>query len=83
MPLEQEWAAEALFRLADWTNGTGEAYFSGLVRGLADVLSVRWVYSVDSTRNCRAASRSWPDGPMGNPPRRSNTTSPVHPVPRS
>ena len=44
MPLEQEWAAEALFRLADWTNCTGEAYFSGLVRGLADVLSVRWVY---------------------------------------
>ena len=44
MPLEQEWAAEALFRLADWTNCTGEAYFRGLVRGLADVLSVRWVY---------------------------------------
>jgi PAS domain S-box-containing protein len=44
MPLEQEWAAEALFRLADWTNGTGDAYFRGLVRGLADVLSVRWVY---------------------------------------
>ena len=44
MPLEQEWAAEALFRLADWTNCTGEAYFCGLVRGLADVLSVRWVY---------------------------------------
>ena len=44
MPLEQVWAAEALFRLADWTNGTGEAYFSGLVEGLADVLSVRWVY---------------------------------------
>ena len=33
-----------LFRLADWTNCTGEAYFRGLVRGLADVLSVRWVY---------------------------------------
>jgi two-component system CheB/CheR fusion protein len=31
-------------RLADWTNNTGEAYFHGLVRGLADVLSVRWVY---------------------------------------
>ena len=44
MPLEQEWAGEALFRLADWTNCTGEAYFRGLVRGLADVLSVRWVY---------------------------------------
>ena len=44
MPLEQEWAAEALFRLADWTNCTGDAYFRGLVRGLADVLSVRWVY---------------------------------------
>ena len=44
MPLEQEWASEALFRLADWTNCTGEAYFRGLVRGLADVLSVRWVY---------------------------------------
>ena len=44
MPLEHEWAAEALFRLADWTNCTGEAYFRGLVRGLADVLSVRWVY---------------------------------------
>jgi PAS domain S-box-containing protein len=36
--------AEALFRLADWTNGTGEAFFRGLVSGLADVLSVRWVY---------------------------------------
>ncbi len=44
MPLEQEWAADALFRLAEWTNTTGEAYFRGLVRGLADVLSVRWVY---------------------------------------
>jgi PAS domain S-box-containing protein len=42
--LEQAWVAEALFRLADWTNTTGEAYFRGLVRGLADVLSVRWVY---------------------------------------
>jgi two-component system CheB/CheR fusion protein len=44
MPLEQEWASEALFRLADWTNCTGEAYFCGLARGLAEVLSVRWVY---------------------------------------
>jgi two-component system, chemotaxis family, CheB/CheR fusion protein len=43
-PLEQESAGEALFRLADWTNCTGDAYFRGLVRGLADVLSVRWVY---------------------------------------
>jgi two-component system CheB/CheR fusion protein len=44
MPLAQEWVGEALFRLANWTNCTGEAYFRGLVRGLADVLSVRWVY---------------------------------------
>jgi two-component system CheB/CheR fusion protein len=44
MPIEQEWAGEALFRLANWTNCTGEAYFRGLVHGLADVLSVRWVY---------------------------------------
>jgi PAS domain-containing protein len=43
-PLEQESAGEALFRLADWTNCTGEAYFRGLVYGLAEVLSVRWVY---------------------------------------
>ena len=43
-PLEQESAGEALFRLADWTNCTGEAYFRGLVHGLAEVLSVRWVY---------------------------------------
>ena len=43
-PLEQESAGEALFRLADRTNCTGEAYFCGLVRGLAEVLSVRWVY---------------------------------------
>ena len=42
--LEQEWVAEALFRLAERTNSTGEAYFHGLVSGLADVLSVRWVY---------------------------------------
>jgi PAS domain S-box-containing protein len=44
VPLEHEWAAEGLFRLADWTNSTGEAYFRGLVRGLADVLSTRWVF---------------------------------------
>ena len=42
--LEHAWTADALFRLADYTNTTGEAYFRGLVRGLADVLSVRWVY---------------------------------------
>ncbi len=42
--LEHAWTADALFRLADYTNTTGEAYFSGLVRGLAEVLSVRWVY---------------------------------------
>ena len=44
MSPEQEWVADALFRLADWTNNTGEAYFHGLVHGLADVLSVRWVF---------------------------------------
>ncbi|MET0216179.1 MAG: ATP-binding protein [Vicinamibacterales bacterium] len=42
--LEHAWIADALFRLADRTNGTGDAYFQGLVSGLADVLSVRWVY---------------------------------------
>jgi PAS domain S-box-containing protein len=42
--LEHAWIADALFRLADRTNGTGDAYFRGLVSGLADVLSVRWVY---------------------------------------
>jgi PAS domain S-box-containing protein len=41
---EREWIADALLRLADRTNGTGDAYFHGLVSGLADVLSVRWVY---------------------------------------
>jgi len=44
MPLEREWAADALFRLAEWTNSTGSDYFRGLVRGLSEVLSVRWVY---------------------------------------
>jgi len=45
MPAGQELAAaEALFRLAEWTNCTGEAYFRGLVSGLSDVLAVRWVY---------------------------------------
>ena len=73
MPLEHEWAAEALFRLADWTNCTGEAYFRGLVRGLADVLSVRWVYlSRAPPDNAQPSRRSWPDGPTGNPRRRSS-----------
>jgi two-component system CheB/CheR fusion protein len=44
LPLGQESLADALRRLADRTNCTGEAYFRGLVRGLAEVLSVRWVY---------------------------------------
>ena len=43
-PLEQESAGEALFRLADFTNCTGDAYFRGLARGLSEVLSVRWVF---------------------------------------
>ncbi len=49
-PLEQESAGEALFRLADWTNCTGDASFRGLARGLAEVLSVRWVFSASSIR---------------------------------
>jgi PAS domain S-box-containing protein len=43
-PLGHDWVGDALRRLADCTNCTGEAYFRGLVAGLADVLSVRWVY---------------------------------------
>ena len=43
-PLGQDWVGDALRRLADCTNCTGDAYFRGLVGGLADVLSVRWVY---------------------------------------
>ena len=44
IPLGQDWVGDALRRLADYTNCTGDAYFRGLVAGLADVLSVRWVY---------------------------------------
>jgi PAS domain S-box-containing protein len=44
LSLEHAWTADALFRLAHYTNETGDAYFRGLVRGLADVLSARWVY---------------------------------------
>ena len=44
IPLGQDWVGDALRRLADCTNCTGDAYFRGLVAGLADVLSVRWVY---------------------------------------
>jgi two-component system CheB/CheR fusion protein len=44
MALGQDWVGDALRRLANWTNCTGDAYFRGLVGGLADVLSVRWVY---------------------------------------
>ncbi len=64
--LEREWAAEALFRLADWTSGTGDAYFRGLVQGLADVLSVRWVYlsrlHPQLPRHVQVVA-GWADGP--------------------
>ena len=43
-PLGQDWVGDALRRLAAGTDCTGDAYFRGLVAGLADVLSVRWVY---------------------------------------
>ena len=62
--LEHAWIADALFRLADRTNSTGEAYFEGLVSGLADDLSVRWVYLNRLTRICPATRRLSPGGLM-------------------
>ena len=55
MPLEHEWAAEALFRLADWTNCTGEAYyFAAWSAGSQTFSRFAGCTSVDSTRRCQA-----------------------------
>src|SRR5690349_3249220 len=70
MALGHDWVGDALRRLANWTNCTGEAYFRGLVGGLADVLSVRWVYlsqiHPDNPRRVLVIA-GWSDGAPAEP----------------
>src|SRR5262245_47109249 len=65
MSVENAWAGEALYRLAHYTNCTGEAYFRGLVCGLADVLSVRYALVAEICPGAAHRARTvavWADG---------------------
>src|SRR5262245_42708516 len=65
MGIEVPWAGEALYRLAAYTNGTGDEYFRGLVRGLAQILGVRYAFvgEVDPRAPVRARTVAvWADG---------------------